>query len=722
MVYTTKNMEGIVSWWQREDGLFAHAEVLLIVSTILFAIQVVCGWWRRCSSNVIIKYSLWLAYTCTPLVGTYTLGFINSYLYAVGHNFNALPKQGAGIFVTWSLLLVSMLGNTYSMTAYDVDDNKQYMRHLVQHALYVVNIVVATTLFMDNREWFKVCISSILLFVLPRMVMAVSGMKASSSSDKESLYLQDYMKNEHLKSSGYDPMTLEGYNYIIIITMNLGSSNPVKVTVSQVFRASNKGVLGGCRGSDDTRLKEVCLSYALFRLLRRRFFGAACPEATLPKTHDLVFQGLLSNVEENYQAAYRVIETELAFSHDHFFTTSPCLGCVIIMLGIIKIAIYLLVVPSRSLLAFWSGEKKAMIKDKHYIVTLVIMLVLLALELLQLYFYLSSDHARVILASWPIQRKGISLQILRVCNKLPQLFGCWQNKIGQHSLLKDLHSRSITTDVSGSLSFLIFDKYLSHPSAFPRGILNPGVKDPDRVPLTCPVKKAIARTLKSSGGHLSNGSLSLERNGQVELSEEFLLGSHAGDMLIWHVATEYCDISKPRQTTPQQNRNMSDGQPPAQNQPASQDVNIFDKGIQLGKRLEGITDDGRRWKILADFWTEMILYIAPSDNARDHVRYLANGGECLTHLWALLTHAGILQRDQQNVVDVQNAGAHQPHQEQAQGLQPDQPHTEDTQNAVNLHEIEEEEEEAAAAGGGNKLTEGQMFRAMDPSVQVDTTM
>ncbi|OEL30922.1 hypothetical protein BAE44_0008059 [Dichanthelium oligosanthes] len=71
------------------------------------------------------------------------------------------------------------------------------------------------------------------------------------------------------------------------------------------------------------------------------------------------------------------------------------------------------------------------------------------------------------------------------------------------------------------------------------------------------------------------------------------------------------------------------------------------KGIWLGKQLENIGRDGR-WKILADLWTETILYVAPSDNARDHLQHLANGGEFLTHLWSLLLHAGILGREEQS--------------------------------------------------------------------------
>jgi hypothetical protein len=79
--------------------------------------------------------------------------------------------------------------------------------------------------------------------------------------------------------------------------------------------------------------------------------------------------------------------------------------------------------------------------------------------------------------------------------------------------------------------------------------------------------------------------------------------------------------------------------------PARKDALNFTKGIQLGKQLEEI-DHAERWKILADLWTEMILYNAPSDNAKDHIQNLANGGEFLTHLWALLSHAGILSREE----------------------------------------------------------------------------
>jgi hypothetical protein len=51
-----------------------------------------------------------------------------------------------------------------------------------------------------------------------------------------------------------------------------------------------------------------------------------------------------------------------------------------------------------------------------------------------------------------------------------------------------------------------------------------------------------------------------------------------------------------------------------------------------------------RWNVLAEMWVELLLSVAPSDNVTAHVEKLATGGELITHLWALLTHGGIIDK------------------------------------------------------------------------------
>jgi len=75
---------------------------------------------------------------------------------------------------------------------------------------------------------------------------------------------------------------------------------------------------------------------------------------------------------------------------------------------------------------------------------------------------------------------------------------------------------------------------------------------------------------------------------------------------------------------------------------------ILIKGIRLGEQLEGM-EVGACWKVLADFWAEMLLYVAPSDNVKERIEGLTRGGEFVTYLWALLSHAGILKREEHQV-------------------------------------------------------------------------
>nr|CAB3466843.1 unnamed protein product [Digitaria exilis] len=78
--------------------------------------------------------------------------------------------------------------------------------------------------------------------------------------------------------------------------------------------------------------------------------------------------------------------------------------------------------------------------------------------------------------------------------------------------------------------------------------------------------------------------------------------------------------------------------------PRDNSCRILELGSRLGRELRGVVPEARRWKLLADFWAEFILFLAPSSNAEIHAEKLAAGGEFMTHLWALLTHAGILDR------------------------------------------------------------------------------
>ncbi|KAK3147082.1 hypothetical protein QOZ80_3BG0277840 [Eleusine coracana subsp. coracana] len=721
-VNATEAAQDLASWLRTERGVIIQVEVFFVLSVVLHAVQVVFGWWRRCSSNSYIKYSLWLAYTINPVLVMYTLGLARS----------SPPSAGSELLQACALPFVMALGSTNSMTAYSVDDNKQYMRHFVQQVLRVMSLfAIWRTNYEPKLTTLKFVLVLIYLFLSVLMLSMNGGriyasMIASSFLDKQSRNVQVHMSTKHTGLNYHNPRTMIGYNYLF--WEEIFSDGEHKVTVDRIW-ISNEGPLGS---SDGKQLKEACLSFALFRLLRRRFFGLACPESKLEITRDLVFNGLLSEVQHDYESTYRIIEVELAFLHDHFFTSSGSfnakLGNVIIILSIAKVIMYPVTILF-SIKDFIHNRNErnnstwmVLVGGFDPILTaLLIMLVLLALELLQLYLYLSSDWAKIRLVRRSIyhfselQRRWsiwsifgedscfgifgffVWLGIDRYFIKLPRILGYWQNKIAQHALVKDLHRRSYIADIMGSISGCFFGECLEYHPVFSRGIFSPGIKGPHLVQLTSDVKLALALALKTSKGHLSNGENSLKRNKQHVLSWACKQQYHTSTMLIWHVATEYCDIAECREMEEQyssvpshtlaktlssycaylmafvpellpdeeldtrlifdevrcqakrilSNRTTLDDKYTTMRNfdQHPSDERIFVKGIRLGRELEAIRHD-KRWKILADFWAEMILYIAPSSNAKAHIERLAHGGEFLTHLWALLFHAGIVEREE----------------------------------------------------------------------------
>ncbi|VAI61886.1 uncharacterized protein [Triticum aestivum] len=78
---------------------------------------------------------------------------------------------------------------------------------------------------------------------------------------------------------------------------------------------------------------------------------------------------------------------------------------------------------------------------------------------------------------------------------------------------------------------------------------------------------------------------------------------------------------------------------------ATQNHEVLKDAAKLAKQL-GEVAGGEEivWELLAGFWSEMVLYLAPSDNLKGHLQAIDRGGELITLLWGLLTHIGIIDR------------------------------------------------------------------------------
>ena len=65
------------------------------------------------------------------------------------------------------------------------------------------------------------------------------------------------------------------------------------------------------------------------------------------------------------------------------------------------------------------------------------------------------------------------------------------------------------------------------------------------------------------------------------------------------------------------------------------------KAILLATKMSERMAWQEKWKLLAQIWIDIVIYITISgDNAFSHIEQMAKGGEILTHFWVLLGHLG----------------------------------------------------------------------------------
>jgi hypothetical protein len=221
------------------------------------------------------------------------------------------------LYPVWVIFLAMLLGGTNAMSAQNLNEIKQPVKLYCYYVLF--NGVVLSTVVTNGKErpyiWFIAMFLDILLSFKVTEIYCAGKMASKPSSLNDIKQLAFYMKHEHQLSTSYDPRTMQGYKYPVLI--NPDNGRPVKL---DMIWCDNIGVLSCSNCSPPIRrLKDLCLSFALFHLVVRRYFGFTCPESKLDKSRDLVLHGLLGT-EQEFERAFKVIEAELAFLYDFFFT------------------------------------------------------------------------------------------------------------------------------------------------------------------------------------------------------------------------------------------------------------------------------------------------------------------------------------------------------------------------------------------------------------------
>ncbi|XP_062196468.1 uncharacterized protein LOC133899497 [Phragmites australis] len=340
------------------------------------------------------------------------------------------------------------------------------------------------------------------------------------------------------------------------------------------------------------------------------------------------------------------------------------------------------------------------------IITLVILVSLALLQFWHLIRCWSSNWARVAFACDYIKNGKQLSRWMRLRRWILGRIECdsnylWQNKLGQYSLIESISTRECK--LFSALGGCLYQTYFQLLGILGLQYIEQvfremwGIKTGDAVELSADVKTAIVDFLIRSEGKLHDWPSSLDRDGWSVDYRFLFFPDHVVTILRWHVATCYCELVMHQEGFSIQDEDVEEiakknhgvattlskycaylmvSAPRLLNRKdlgtksvyeevllaarvslhgvndkleamrrlgqddESEGAQILRQGVAFGKRLEKMPN---RWKVLADFWVGALVYAAPSDNAEEHIECLDKGGEFITHVWALLSHAGILK-------------------------------------------------------------------------------
>lgn len=648
-----------------------EVEVLILGSLILQIVLVFFGKRRQRVARLWIRMTLWAAYLMADWVATVALGVISQ---------NTLDKCPEGsvddnlkveLMSFWAPFMLLHLGGPDTITAYSLEDNELWLRHLVglivQSGLAFYILLVS----LPSASWLPIL--SLLIFI--------SGLIKFC----ERTFALQLANTENLRDSMLttpDP----GPNYAKFMEeFTLKKAEGFYVKADEVKEIPVP--IDHCFPTDKAELLLISEAYDQFQTFKRLFVDLILSFQDRDNSQSY-FQNLTP------KEAFDVIEAELGFAYDTFYTKAPVtytpLGCI---LRVVTFSCTLF-----SLISFSLCKERSKYHILDLILTYLLLVVAILLEIYAFIISLTSDWTKNWLSDGKKDGKFHQFLLSKPClhrsderrwsNCTPQynllsycvefkppLFYRFQ-KLFRIDELLEKHKYKKYEEASPNLKELIFNHF--------KEFLGKSNNEPDPTVL-CRKRGGVA--LKK------NDCLSLAWSTEVEFDQS---------ILIWHIATDICyyldDGSTTHSIESKQSKQLSDyvlyllvlcpfmlpiGIGMIRFRDTCAEAKEFfternlgnDLAIACEKLLTVNTEVGpakvkgdrsksvlfdacilakslqekgkeQKWKIISEVWVEMLAYAATHCRGFHHAQQLRKGGELLTHVWLLMAHLGITEQFQ----------------------------------------------------------------------------
>lgn len=657
--------------------------VMVLISLFLQSILILIGNRRKHSTSNMVRIVLWLAYLSADSVATVSLGILANN--QEDNNSAAGDSEKPTNFVIaafWAPFLLLHLGGPDTITAYSLEDNELWPRHLLG---LVVQVVVAFYVFL--RAWS----SRVMNFLaIPMFIVGIIKfgertwvlMSASSEHFRESMLPHpDPGPNYARYMEEYSSKKAEGYR----VEAGVFIEAPI---VGDHFSDS--------QDIDSTQSSALLnKAYTFFKTFKR-----LCADLIL-SFHDIVnSQSFFQN--RNAEQAFQVIELELGFMYDVFYTKALLVYSFIGgILRCITLSFTVSVFVAFSLIT----EKHAYMQV-DVIITYILLVGAIFLEIYALVILISSDWTNL----WLSKHKNRVVDLLHTAVSSIALVKrkTWSNTLAQYNLINFCLKQRPP-------KCILIQKVLFIDSLLEKYRYQDLLKDVSNEYL----KKLIFEQLKEKSRKASNfeacKQLCARRGGWVldklECRDKLIGWAISGvefdqSILLWHIATDLCYYSDVnRNYVPSRNceaskqlsnymlyllvmrpfmlpngigeirfrdtcaeaeeffterKSISDAKkactlllkvstdilPSKVKGDRSKSV-LFD-ACRLAKALQSqeAKVNWDKWMLMSQVWVEMLSYAANQCRWSGHAQQLRRGGELLTHVWLLMAHLGLTEQFQ----------------------------------------------------------------------------
>ncbi|XP_050285275.1 uncharacterized protein LOC126724889 [Quercus robur] len=521
--------------------------VMVIFSLIFQILLILMGKSRKYSTAIWIRIILWIAYLSADWVATVSLGVLSN---KSGDLKDHSAEADYVISAFWAPFLLLHLGGPDTITAYSLEDNELWLRHLLGFA---VQVGVAFYVFL--RAW----ISSTLNF------LAIPIFIAGIIKFGERVWILRYTSSEHFIDSML-PNPDPGPNYARYMEeYSSKKAEGFKISSGTVIAARTEANNSDTTARDNTNTEAFILEKALYFF---QIFMLLCVDLILSFHDVLNSQSFFQKI--SCDEAFKVIEVELGFMYDVFYTKAVVVYSFVdgfltrFSLCCISLRCISFFSIISAFVAFLITEKQAY-STVDVIITYVLLVGAIVLELYAVFLLLCSDWTLIWLSK---HENRVANFLYRAISLIPLTKKQrWSNTMAQYGLIRfclkdkpakrsfipkglciykllEKHRYKYSVNVPPHLKKLIFELSLEKSK---RASNFKACKElcacrGDQV-LKQFLKKRKEKVLKQENG-LDQISKILEEIVEVEFDQSILL---------WHIATDLCYYSD-------RSENSSDGE------------------------------------------------------------------------------------------------------------------------------------------------------------------